>query len=140
METQATSMRYVAALASLVVLVFSWVTLPTNIVTVTWPFLIAGTLAGVCGMLGTLLFPHGASTAYAMLWSASSFLLALAIPTLMTIGLLYLIAAALIFLYLIRMPSVSGRAWWCPRYLGIGLLVFTVTEWTLFILTLPGHR
>lgn len=94
---------------------------------------------GGCGLLGAFAFTHGTAGGYSVLWLASGTYLALALRTLLSVGAVFLAAASLTAFALIRRPTSSGLPWWHPRYLGAGLLAFTVTLWTFFILTLPGN-
>jgi hypothetical protein len=94
---------------------------------------VAIVLAGGCGILGAFVLPSGAA-AYRSLWVALGLLLAVALPTLMSVGVLYLVAAALVGWALVSLPNASVWPWWHPRAFAGGLLAFTLAFWTAFLL------
>jgi hypothetical protein len=53
----------------------------------------------------------------------------------MSVGVLYLVAAALVGWALVTMPNASAWPWWHPRSFAGGLLAFTLAFWTVFLLS-----
>jgi hypothetical protein len=87
--------RYLAGLVSCAVLISSWWMLRVATTATTLLFVML-VLAGGCGILGAFVLPGGGPAAYRALWIALGLLLAVALPTLMSVGVLYLAAAALL--------------------------------------------
>ena len=130
--------RFLAALTSLAVALTAIVVFRAPAPALNAAFIAIAMTAGGCGLIGALLLPHGSGGAYRALWAALGLLLALALPTLMSVGIVYLVATAMIGFALATMPSTTGQPWWHPRYLWLGLLAFTVALWTLYLLSRTG--
>jgi hypothetical protein len=89
------------------------------------------------GLLGTVA-PVRGTAALGALWVAVGTLLGLAIPALMTVGIVYLATGLAVAAVLPWVPAPDDRAWRHPLYLGIGTAAFTVTLWALYCATIPG--
>lgn len=89
--------------------------------------LVAGVLGAVCALLGLFVLTQGSGAAYATTWVACGIFAGLAIPTLLSVGGLFLIAVALALVAIARTRSLTGNPWWHPRFMARGYLVFAAT-------------
>jgi len=92
-----------------------------------WMILLtATTLAAGCTVIGFVSIP-GTDASFAVCWLAFGFFAALAIPTLLSLGVLLLLAAILILIAMARMPHTQGHEWGHPRSMALGYLSFAAT-------------
>lgn len=100
--------RLVAGFAAIGVALFTWRVLPPGATPASRLLFAAALLGGGCGLLGAFAFTRGTASGYTALWIASGIYLALALPTLLSVGAVFLAAASLTAFALIRRPSSSG--------------------------------
>lgn len=130
------SSLYVAFGASLAAIVAAWLAFPPRADAVRHGLFFAATLlGGACGLIGTLAIQRATGIAYVLLWAAIGFLVAVALPTLMSVGLFLLIIVVLLAFAFCGLTRGATNPFWHPRYFVSGLLTFTLTFWALFLLT-----
>lgn len=124
-----------AAAASAATFLAAWVLLAPRDAGAGRGLLFTAVLLGAgCGLIGSLAAWVRSAVAPVALWAALGLLLAVALPTALSIGIIFLALAALLVPALATMPPQAGRAWWHPRHSLAGLLAFTVMFWAIFLL------
>lgn len=79
---------FVAVVASLAAVAAAWIAFPPRAGAAGHGLFFGATLlGGACGLIGTLAIQRATGIAYALLWAALGFLVAVALPTLMSVGL-----------------------------------------------------
>ncbi len=89
--------------------------------------LIAGALGIICAVLGLFVMTRGSDAALLIAWLACGIFAGLGIPTLLSIGMLFIVAAIFALVALMQTRSLSGEPWWHPRFMGPGYLAFAAT-------------
>lgn len=95
--------------------------------------LVTAGIGETCTLFSILAFTRGNAGVYFAVWSACGIFAGIALPTLFSVGSLFVLAVILSLVAIAHIPSMADHPWWHPRSMVLGYLAFAVTLVALLV-------